>query len=68
LFTVIIWSLQIATDFPPGALTVISRPHEKSASTKVMALNTTFMGIGDRAELQDTSIALLAYTGSAIVM
>jgi hypothetical protein len=33
-----------------------------------MALNTTFMGTGDRAELQDTSIALLAYTGSAIVM
>jgi hypothetical protein len=53
---------------PPGALTVISGPHEKSTSIQVMTLNTTFMGNGDRVELQDTSIALLAFTGSQVVM
>jgi hypothetical protein len=59
VFTIILSSLQIVTTFPPGALTVTSKPHGTTNLTTVMALNTFYLGTGNFSNLLDTSIAVL---------
>ncbi|KAE8448782.1 hypothetical protein EG329_008784 [Mollisiaceae sp. DMI_Dod_QoI] len=64
VFTIMLWSLEIVTNFPPGALTVTSKPHSTTNLTTVMALNTSYLGTGNFSGLQDTSIAVLALSDS----
>ncbi|CZR65875.1 uncharacterized protein PAC_15775 [Phialocephala subalpina] len=60
LLTIVLWGLQIATTFPPGALTVVSRPLEtNSLMTNVMALNTSFVGNGSLQGAMSNSPGML---------
>ena len=59
LFTIVLWSLQIVTNFPPGALTVVNRPHETTVLTQVMALNMSNVG-NNVFDLEANSVAMLA--------
>jgi hypothetical protein len=58
LFTIVLWSLQIVTNFPPGALTVVTRPHETTVLTQVMALNMSNVG-SDVFDLKDNALAII---------
>jgi len=56
LFTLVLWGLQIAMAFPPGALTVILELLKTIVPVSVMALNTSFVGNGSLNELLNSSL------------
>jgi len=58
LFTILLWSLQIVTNFPPGALTVVTGTHETTVLTQVMALNMSNVG-SNFSDLVDNAIAMI---------
>jgi hypothetical protein len=58
LFTIVLWSLQIVTNFPPGALTVVTGPHETTVLTRVMALNMSNVG-NNTSDLEDNAAAVI---------
>ncbi|KUJ09690.1 uncharacterized protein LY89DRAFT_761314 [Mollisia scopiformis] len=62
LFVLVLWALEIVTNFPPGALTVTLKPYGTTAWRTVMALDTSYIGrvVDNSSDPQlDPSIAIL---------
>jgi len=65
MLAVIIWSLLVATTFPPGALTVVFQSSTTSAIVPVLTVNTSFVkDFNNLSTTADASIALFAWDGS----
>lgn len=58
-FVLILWALQIATNFPPGALTVASKSFGTTALAAVITLNTSDIGTQSDAGNMDGTAASL---------
>jgi len=65
LFT---WILPVAITFPPGALTVVSKPVWSIYDTTVPTYNASFIGNGSFADAQLHSLALTRVMTSALTI
>ena len=63
LLALLIWTIGIATSFPPGGLTVGTIEIQSYENIKVPTFNPYYVGNGTYAELQEVSVPEIHYAG-----